>query len=206
MKKTILAAAVSLGVSGGLAFGLANTFASASVPDSTTGVITACMNGDHAVRLIDAQAGATCNNGETQVTWNQSGATGAQGPAGPAGPTGPAGASGAVANGYQIVTANSPYEEAAVTNAPYTMTATANCPSGQSAVGGGYALVSSYDSYSLGQYDPNLGTSQFAYGPMVANGPTSGGNGWTVTMSARGSGDDVNGYWYVKTYAICINS
>lgn len=50
------------------AFGVAH----ASIPDSTTGEITACLNGDHAVRIIDAEASATCNTGEDTLSWNVS--------------------------------------------------------------------------------------------------------------------------------------
>jgi hypothetical protein len=43
--------------------------ASASVPDSQTGVITGCYSKD--LRIIDAQAGDTCKKGETTLTWDQ---------------------------------------------------------------------------------------------------------------------------------------
>jgi hypothetical protein len=79
--------------------------ASASIPDSGTGIITGCYQMVYgSLRVIDAQAGATCNPSEKQLTWNQTGPAGptgargpagSQGPAGPAGPQGPAGSSGA---------------------------------------------------------------------------------------------------------------
>jgi hypothetical protein len=42
----------------------------AAIPHSTTGVITGCYNANGALRVINAQNGATCAAGETQVTWN----------------------------------------------------------------------------------------------------------------------------------------
>jgi hypothetical protein len=42
----------------------------AAIPHSTTGVITGCYNASGALRVIDAQNGAACAAGETQVTWN----------------------------------------------------------------------------------------------------------------------------------------
>jgi hypothetical protein len=83
--------------------------ASASIPDSRTGVITGCYQMVYGgLRVIDAQAGATCNPSEKQLTWNQTGPqgpagpagpVGAPGPAGPAGPVGPAGAQGPAGSG-----------------------------------------------------------------------------------------------------------
>jgi hypothetical protein len=78
--------------------------AAASIPNSGTGVITGCYQMAYgSLRVIDAQAGATCNPSEKQLNWNQTGPqgpagptgpAGAQGPAGPVGPAGPAGAQG----------------------------------------------------------------------------------------------------------------
>jgi hypothetical protein len=55
----------------------------ASIPDSTTGVISACYT-KSSVRIIDAQAGETCKKGETLLPWNQRGPRGEQGLPGPA--------------------------------------------------------------------------------------------------------------------------
>lgn len=42
----------------------------ASIPHSTTGVISACRaNSDGAVRVIDAESGATCEASETAMSW-----------------------------------------------------------------------------------------------------------------------------------------
>ena len=67
----------------------------AAIPSSADGTITACVaTGGGAVRIIDAQGGATCTAGTEQtVTWNQQGPPGPPGPAGPQGDPGPAGGS-----------------------------------------------------------------------------------------------------------------
>lgn len=73
------------------AMGIANAVsAPTKIPDSTTGVITACMvkkTGD--VRFINAQKGAICTKKEKKITFNQ---TGPQGPAGVQGERGPSNA------------------------------------------------------------------------------------------------------------------
>lgn len=89
---------------GGLVAGLilgAGAVAVAAIPDSNTGVISACMKTrDGTIRIIDFQAGRRCVTGETLITWNQKGvpgaqgATGATGSAGAPGAQGPAGATG----------------------------------------------------------------------------------------------------------------
>jgi hypothetical protein len=67
----------------------------ASIPDSSTGVITGCyqMVGGQ-LRVINAQAGAKCLSSEKKLTWNQTGPQGPVGPVGPAGVQGPAGTAG----------------------------------------------------------------------------------------------------------------
>src|SRR3954447_17520448 len=66
----------------------------AAIP-SADGTIHACVTTSTcAVRIIDAEAGATCTAGtETSLVWTQQGPTGPTGPAGPQGDTGPAGGS-----------------------------------------------------------------------------------------------------------------
>ena len=76
--------AVALGcfVAGSLAaVGIANaTSAPTKIPDSTTGVITACMvKKTGAVRFINAQAGKTCTKKEKKITFNKTGPQGEQG-------------------------------------------------------------------------------------------------------------------------------
>lgn len=67
------------------AVGIANaTSAPTKIPDSTTGVITACMvKKTGAVRFINAQVGKTCTKKEKKITFNQTGPQGAQGERGP---------------------------------------------------------------------------------------------------------------------------
>lgn len=76
---------VALGcfVAGSLAaVGIANAVSTPTkIPDSTTGVITACMvKKTGAVRFINAQAGKTCTKKEKKVTFNKTGPQGPQGP------------------------------------------------------------------------------------------------------------------------------
>lgn len=79
MKKAIVAALMAVAI-------VAGGVASASIPNSVTGVITGCYKpSDGKLRVIDAQSGSVCASGESTVTWNQ---TGPQGPAGPQGPQG----------------------------------------------------------------------------------------------------------------------
>ena len=85
---TAAAMTASAVVAGGLAF--------AVVPNSSTGEIAACYGRSNGqLRVIDAQAGQKCKNGEVALSWNQKGAPGAAGPRGPQGVAGRAGPSGA---------------------------------------------------------------------------------------------------------------
>lgn len=87
-------AGAAIGMAVGLALG-AGALAVAAIPDSTTGVISACMKTkDGTIRVIDYQAGRRCITGETLITWNQKGATGAAGPAGAQGTPGQPGSQG----------------------------------------------------------------------------------------------------------------
>ena len=64
----VIGAALALGIGGGVAV--------AQIP-SSDGTITACMTPPAGtIRLIDAEAGATCKKGEKQVTWNEAGQPG----------------------------------------------------------------------------------------------------------------------------------
>lgn len=68
------------------------SWAAASIPHSTTGVITGCYTVGGVLKVVDKQAGINCGPGETELTWNQ---TGPQGPSGATGPQGPQGETGA---------------------------------------------------------------------------------------------------------------
>lgn len=52
--------------------GLTTAMVMASVPNSTTGVIDGCYDSNGALRVIDTEASATCDTGETPVSWNGS--------------------------------------------------------------------------------------------------------------------------------------
>jgi hypothetical protein len=85
---------VSAALCAGLILGGA-TVGFAAIPDSRTGVISACMKRTTgAIRLIDQQAGKRCVTGETLITWNEKGIPGARGPVGLTGPTGATGPTG----------------------------------------------------------------------------------------------------------------
>jgi hypothetical protein len=44
----------------------------AAIPHSSTGTITGCYsNANGVLRVIDAEAGASCSGNETQIEWNQ---------------------------------------------------------------------------------------------------------------------------------------
>ena len=78
--------AVGCFVAGSLAVaGIASaTSAPMKIPDSTTGVITACMvKKTGAVRFINAEVGKTCKKKEKKITFNQTGPQGATGERGP---------------------------------------------------------------------------------------------------------------------------
>src|ERR1700704_370762 len=68
---------------------------SSTVP--ANGVISACVNYEGEVRVINPNFGGRCRSSESPISWNQVGAPGPQGPVGPPGadgapgPVGPAG-------------------------------------------------------------------------------------------------------------------
>lgn len=67
----------------------------ASIPDSASGQISGCYSSKNgALRIIDAEAGRKCSNGEVLLQWNQRGPQGPEGPRGPEGSQGPEGPQG----------------------------------------------------------------------------------------------------------------
>lgn len=67
----------------------------ASIPDSSTGLISGCYSTRNgALRIIDLQAGRRCNTGESLLHWNQQGPQGPPGLQGLQGPEGPLGEQG----------------------------------------------------------------------------------------------------------------
>ena len=103
------------------AVGSGAVVAVAAIPDSATGKITACYatrGGD--VRVINAERGVTCKNGERKVAWNQKGPRGARGAAGADGADGTA-----VAYAYVESTGNVPADRSSgITDAMVTKGAT----------------------------------------------------------------------------------
>jgi len=116
---------------------------SAAIPDSTTGVITACRaNGQ--LRMIDKQAGTNCYAWEAQLQWNAQGPIGATGPAGATGPQGPAGA-GAVTNTY--FSSGNYYFSVIQYSGNYSFTV--NCPAGYTLLSGGYRMYEPGGGYPI---------------------------------------------------------
>lgn len=89
MKRYVLGfAALAVLALGGFAYG--------AIPNSSSDVISGCYQKQNGkLRVIDAQAGEACDQGELSVDWNRTGPRGLQGDPGPAGPQGPAGPTGA---------------------------------------------------------------------------------------------------------------
>jgi len=109
----------------------------ATIPNSSTGVITGCYQtllGN--LRVIDTQAGQQCNLFEKRLDWNQAGVPGPKGDTGdtgPAGAQGPAGPSGSI-TGIHEVFATSAFDSS---NNKLTKIM---CPTGELATGGGYRI------------------------------------------------------------------
>ncbi len=81
-----------------VAGGIAYQVVGADIPDG--GIIHGCYNTRTGfLRVIDTSANQTCLQGETAVSWNQ---TGPPGPVGPQGPSGPPGPAGTIANLDQL--------------------------------------------------------------------------------------------------------
>jgi hypothetical protein len=108
---SLAALAVAIAAIGGVGY--------AAIP-SSNGVISACRDSKGALKVIDAEAGQTCNANQQPLTWNQ------QGPAGPQGPPG--------ISGYVRV-----FDESGPNDADYKATF-AFCPAGTTAIGGGAAI------------------------------------------------------------------
>ena len=66
--------AVPVGLAVGLVMAVGGGVAWSAIPDSVSGVITACVKNaapdKGSVRIIDAPAGATCVAGESRITWD----------------------------------------------------------------------------------------------------------------------------------------
>jgi len=178
MKKRALAVAASIAAVVGISWG---GVALAAIPDSGTGVFTACVPANGTLRsvfMIDKQGGASCPAGFDEKTWNQ---IGPAGPAGPAGATGPAGPAGAL--GYQVVVNTESVSHGSAVEGH------AACPSGKVAIGGGGGIHDSADRlfYSAPDYDSSTGTA----------------TGWSAGIYDGNSG---SGTEDLQIWAICANA
>ena len=101
-------------VAAGALLALAAGVSYAAIP-SSNGTITGCVgpNGGD-LKVINAEAGASCSKGQTQLSWNQ------QGPAGEDG-----------VSGYETVVEQSDLDSA------HDKTVFASCPPGKKVLGGG---------------------------------------------------------------------
>src|SRR5215211_2056620 len=163
-KLRLLAGGIGLvAVLGGVAY--------AGIPASN-GVISACKDNKGALRLIDAEAGQSCNANQQLLTWNQ------QGPPGPA-----------ATSGREIVGG-----ESLQSNGATLKNATAYCPSGKVPLGGGAALyaVAADGSATLADgialqssgpiHELNGVTGWFALARVV--NPTTASPAWKLTVTA----------------------
>jgi len=160
----------------------------ASIPNSSTGVITACYQKNNGMlRVIDAQAGERCRRSEIQVLWNQRGPAGQQGPAGPQGPPG--------LSGREVVTASFTAEgqPSCPPNglcALQTTRRAALCPAGKNVFGGGYRLTQNqlvrhdvYASRPISGGEPGYNAATPGWGVEIVNYETKNPNnfvGFTV--------------------------
>jgi hypothetical protein len=89
----------NIGIAAGVAAALAAiggaSVAIGAIPGAS-GTITACYSSDGSLRVLDKEAGKTCNKGWMPLSWNQTGPQGASGPQGPKGDQGDTGPSHAV--------------------------------------------------------------------------------------------------------------
>jgi hypothetical protein len=103
---------------------LTGSAAMATIPDSTTGVISGCYHASKGdLRVIDAESGVACSKSENPLAWNQAGPPGPQGPQGPAGEVD----IGVFVHDFAIQ--------------PGQSRASVSCPDGWEATGGGYHIT-----------------------------------------------------------------
>lgn len=154
---------------------------SAAIPDSTTGVITACRSSIGQLKVIDKQAGASCSvYGETEMSWNHTGPAGATGATGPQGPAGVAGSSGIT--GYEIV-----YQATSNTIIPAWewFSWVVPCPTGKRPLGGGGSTTTS-------------GSENQGVDAIVQSIPDT--YGWNIRISPWSSERTI---YHIVGYAIC---
>jgi hypothetical protein len=159
----------------GLSLGMIATLAYAAIPGAG-GLISACVstvgfNGQHVLTLLDVSQRSACGQGQSLVTWNQ---TGPQGPKGDTGPQGPKGDSGNP--GATHIIARSTTISTFRDGEPLDV----SCTTGEVATGGGGHVSSDpidqqlFNSGLTGGGSPGVIT---ASEPIVTNGVVTG---WRV--------------------------
>ena len=154
----------------------------------------ACVNRTNGT-LYMVNAGATCKNNYTLISWNQVGPQGPQGPAGsrgpagadgqtgPAGPAGPQGSQGpqGPAGPTQTLSVQQVLSVAVGIQPGQAGTASAQCPTGTIVTGGGFDLV---------------GTA------VVTTSAPGSGNDWFVVVSVPSTSP---GSVALTAYALCTS-
>jgi hypothetical protein len=161
---------------------LAGGAAYAAIPGGG-GVITGCYSKKNgSLRVIDAEAGAKCDNASVTLTWNQQGPAGPQGPAGAQGPPGPAGTglSSFVRRTSELQPDSSPRKGLMV-----------QCPQGSIAIGGGATPL------PLGA-DPAPPVALFTN--MVTSDATQTPTGWLAEMRET---EPYDGNWGLHVEVVC---
>jgi hypothetical protein len=181
----ILALAIILAIS---AVALASArIALASIP-GPNGVITGCYNARGILRVIDVQNGQSCTNGETQLTWGQTGPVGPVGPVGPTGsvgPTGPKGDTGAVGPQGPSGVVNAYVKSAPISSGSFIGGGTVNCNAGDTATGGGFSFGSFGFKYWVQTNSP------------VYDAQTGKPTGWEVIAENDDTNTSVGGFVWV---------
>lgn len=158
------------------ALSLLASAAYAAIP-SANGTISACKDSKGALKVIDADAGQTCNANQQLLTWGQQGPQGLPGPQGPAGQDGVSGRQIA----YAVTGSDSEAHKSQV----------AACPSGKMPVGGG-AVVGT-------QSGPSWITPEGV--ALTASYAT--GNLWAAAAHEIVPTDQ---HWQLVVYAICVTT
>jgi hypothetical protein len=139
-------AAVAIATAAALAAVGVVSVATGAIPSGSDGVINACYSSDGSLRVIDKDAGKTCNKGWTELSWNQTGPQGPQGlpgqngevgAPGPQGPQGDQGPPGNVMATYARVSQTKEW----VQHSGSEFADTISCPAGKRILGtGGWIL------------------------------------------------------------------
>jgi hypothetical protein len=181
-RKVVIAGATALVLTAGASAATAAVMSSGPVDSS--GAIHGCWttkaghNGSHVFRLQDA--GASCPDGTTAISWNM------QGPAGPQGPPGVVG---------EVSRQNSVSFPVGLTP-PGIESVTVSCPQGYVATGGGFALSGPQ---GIG------GNATEKWIPVFGDATTSNGvpSGWEVGLAETGTAGNAGGNYVLNAYVYC---